>query len=227
MTLPDLALQIIYGRLAWAAVLAALLVSLLPLGLRRSPRLVWGLLAGLCALTLLPGSLSPAYWLALAFHWPSGLLLACCLLRLVQAGQPQKVMQPRLAAVIAAAGLLLYVDTMGLTSLGLYYVGFGPLGAPLAALMLAALCVLAIVRGQPRAQAGAVLAAVVLFSALRLPSGNLWDALLDPLLWGWAVVSLAALAWRRSRRILEAEPAVAAPQGAVAANIVNKGAGQW
>ena len=227
MTLPDLALQIIYGRLAWAGVLAALLVSLLPPSLQRSRRLVWGLLGAMCVLTLLPGAMSPAYWLALAFHWPSGLLLACCLLRLAQAGQPLKVMQPRFAAVIAAAGLLLYVDTMGLTSLGLYYVGFGPLGAPLAALIVAALCVLAIVRGQSRAQASAMLAAVVLFSALRLPSGNLWDALLDPLLWGWAVVSLGALAWRRSRRIVEAQPAVAAPQGAVAASIINKGAGQW
>lgn len=220
MTLPDLALQIIYGRLAWAGVLAALAVSLLPLRLQRSRGLVWGLLGAMCALVLLPGAMSPAYWLALAFHWPSGLLLACCLLRLAQAGQPPAVMPPRFAGVIAAAGLLLYVDTMGLTSLGLYYVGFGPAGAPLAALALAALCVLAIVSGQLRAQAGAALAAVVLFSAFRLPSGNLWDALLDPLLWGWAVVSLTALAWRRSRRIVEAETAAAAPQGAVAANII-------
>ena len=201
MTLPDLALQIIYGRLAWAGVLAALVVSLLPLALQRSRRVVAGLLAASTVAALLPGQASPAYWLALAFHWPSGLLLACSLLHLLQSLQPGtgKIMHPRFAALIAVVGLVLYVDSMGLTSMGLYYVGFGPVGAPLAALIVAALSVQAIVRGQFRPQAAAVLASVVLFSVFRLPSGNLWDALLDPLLWGWALVSLGVLGWRSRR----------------------------
>jgi hypothetical protein len=214
MTLPDLASQMIYGRLAWAGVLAALIASLLPLALQRSRRVVAGLLAAATVAALLPGQLSPAYWLALAFHWPSGLLLACSLLHLAQPLRPgtAKIMQPRFAALIATVGLVLYVDTMGLTAMGLYFAGFGAL-APLIA---AAFCVLAIVRGQFRPQAAAALAAVVLFSVFRLPSGNLWDALLDPLLWGWALVSLGVLGWRsrRTRR-------------SAAANIINKGVGQW
>ncbi|RYE87400.1 MAG: hypothetical protein EOO78_35840 [Oxalobacteraceae bacterium] len=45
-----------------------------------------------------------------------------------------------------------------------------------------------------------MLGAVVLFSLLRLPSGNLWDALLDPLLFGWAIAALLAGALRRRGR---------------------------
>jgi hypothetical protein len=37
---------------------------------------------------------------------------------------------------------------------------------------------------------------------LRLPTGNLWDALLDPMLWIWAVLSLAIEAWRKRERNL-------------------------
>jgi hypothetical protein len=57
----------------------------------------------------------------------------------------------------------------------------------------------------------AVLGALLLFSIARLPSGNLWDALLDPLLWGWSLVSLGAAALRSLRRTPRAAATGAEP----------------
>ncbi|AXA92332.1 hypothetical protein [Massilia sp. YMA4] len=206
MSLPDLASQIVYGRLAWATVAATLLLALLDvLPVRRLPqRLLAGLLAAIFVLFMLPGAASPAYWLTLAFHYPSGLLFGCCVLKLRQHWDGQRgggaVMMPPLAAAIAVSGVILYLDAMGLLTQGYYYAGFGPTAAPLVALLGAAGCALAVVRNTARPQAGALLTAILLFSLLRLPTGNLWDTLLDPLLWGWAVASLAALAVARGTR---------------------------
>jgi hypothetical protein len=218
MSLPDLASQIVYGRLAWAAVAATILLALLDLlPVRPLPRRVLGaLLATVFVLFMLPGAASPAYWLALAFHYPSGLLFGCCVLKLRQHWDGQHgggaVMTPPLAAAIAVSGVILYLDAMGLLTQGYYYAGFGPTAAPLVALLGACACAVAIVRNQARPQAGALLTAILLFTLLRLPTGNLWDTLLDPLLWGWAVASLAALAVARgARRAAAQETRLPAP----------------
>ena len=125
-------------------------------------------------------------------------------------------MPPQIAAPIALTGSVLYLDAVGWLSLGLYYWGFGPNGAPLVALGIAAACALAIVRGRARLHAAVLLGAVVLFSVLRLPTGNLWDALLDPLLWSWAVMSLgiAGSRWLAGRMRGPAPVAEAATQAA-------------
>jgi len=214
MTLPDLASQFVYGRLAWAAVTAAVLFALLPLlrSASLSRRARSALLAGIAALFLLPGAASPAYWLTLAFQYPSGLLFGCCLLKLRQHWDGQDggapVMTPPLAAALALTGLVLYLDAMGLLTQGYYYAGFGPTAAPMLAVLGAIGCAVALVRGHARAQAGALLTTILLFTLLRLPTGNLWDALLDPLLWGWAVVTLAINAVRNRVRT----PATTAPE---------------
>jgi hypothetical protein len=214
MTLPDLASQFVYGRLAWAAVAAAVLFALLPL-LRSTPlsrRAMAALLAGMAVLFLLPGTASPAYWLTLAFQYPSGLLFGCCVLKLRQhwdgCARGASVMTPPLAAALALTGLVLYLDAMGLLTQGYYYAGFGPTAAPLLAVLGAVGCAVALVQGHARVQAGALLTTILLFTLLRLPTGNLWDALLDPLLWGWAVVTLAIHVVRSRTRA----PATAAPE---------------
>ena len=214
MTLPDLASQLVYGRLAWAVVTAAALFALLPL-LRFAPlsrRASAALLAGIAVLFALPGEASPAWWLTLAFQYPSGLLFGCCVLKLRQhwegeAGEAP-VMTPPLAAALAVTGLVLYLDAMGLLTQGYYYAGFGPTAAPLLAVLGAIGCAVALVQGHARAQAGALLTTILLFTLLRLPTGNLWDALLDPLLWGWAVVTLAVNAVRNRARV----PVTTAPE---------------
>jgi len=200
MTLPEMSWQIIYGRLAWAIVAVTLICALWPARWQPGRNVLGGLLLGAVVLAALPGQASLAYWLGLAVQWPSGLLAGLCVVKLVLAWQGKsdvQVMTPLLALPLALAGIVLYLDAMGLISLGLYYRGFGPLAAPLAGLVIAAACALATLRGKARPQALAVLIAVVLFAVPRLPSGNLWDALLDPLLWGWALFALVRQGWRR------------------------------
>lgn len=204
MHLPEMGLQFIYGRLAWGVVLAALFITLWPRRLTLPGRAVGILAAGMVALQALPGAASPTYWLALAFQWPSGMLLGLCLakLYLASAGEAHyRVLPIRLAMLIAALGIVLYIDAIGLVSLGLYYWGFGPYAAPLLALVLAAASAVAFARGTLRVPALALLLAMMSFTILRLPTGNIWDALLDPLLWGWALVSIARHALRRAPRV--------------------------
>lgn len=224
MELPALDWQFFYGRAAWAIVLATLVTALLPAAWRRSRRPAGGVLLAAAALMALPGEASPAYWLVLAFQWPSGILLGCCVLKLSSArpGAPAVTALPAtLAAVIAAAGLVLYLDAFGLLSLGLYYWGFSPYAAPAVALLAAAGCALAAVFGRARPHALLALGALAQYSILRLPTGNLWDALLDPMLWGWALVALGvksvrwlALKARAARQAAETEPHIATARAA-------------
>jgi len=203
MTLPDLASQIVYGRIGWAIVAATVVCALwrgaAPLS---RPRLA-AIMAGAMALMALPGNLSPVWYLGLAFQYPSGLLVGCCLVRLAERWSGNRrsgAMPPSLAGVLAVAGTMLYLDAVGFLTSGYYYAGFGGMLAPVVAVIMAGACVLAIVRGHARGTSAAVLCAVALFSVLRLPSGNLWDALLDPLLFGWAIVTLLVVALRRTER---------------------------
>lgn len=207
MSLPELSLQFTYARLAWALVLAALLVGLWPAS-RRLPRPALGAIGAACLLLMaLPGPASPAWHLGLAFQYPSGLLAALCLVRLHGRWRAHAAPGPApgpatlplpLAAPLALAGVLLYLDAFGLVAGGYYYAGFGPLAA-LGAVLLAAGCAAALARGRHPSQAVAVLGALLLFSVARLPSGNLWDALIDPLLWGWALAALVRAALRAHR----------------------------
>lgn len=193
MNLPDLVWQVAYGRLAWGVLVAALVLGAWTW--RRAPdhRLIAAVLVASVMAMWLPGAWSPAYWLALAFQWPSalGLMLAVLSLRNRWTGRTDAPAMPlHLAVPLVAAGSLLYLDCTGWIARGLYANGFGPVGAPLAGLLVAGLTTLGIATGRCRTHAVALLAAVTLFSVLRLPSGNLWDALLDPFVFLWAVATL-------------------------------------
>lgn len=228
MNLPDLWLQIVYGRLAWALVVAALLLAILPAvlaapGLRRrfgavsvSHRSRSALVAAIFVLMALPGAASPAYWLALAFQYPSGLLVGYSAVALVARWRARRVrfaLPTGMALALSAIGLVLYLDTFGVLSLGLYYGGFNPVAAPLLACAAAFGFAVNVWRGHAAGPSAAMLVAVLLFSLLRLPSGNLWDSLFDPLLWSWALASSIAalprlLTARRSRlALVTGEPA--------------------
>jgi hypothetical protein len=210
MHLPELGLQFIYGRLAWGILLAAIIVALWPRRLVLSRAVIAAVVLAATALQALPGEASPAYWLGLAWQAPSALLVGLSLVSLYRgsgSAQNSAVMSPALALWLAAAGTILYVDAMGLTAIGWYYWGFGPYAAPVMALLLAGASALALVRGQARPQACALLLALMGFALLRLPTGNLWDALLDPLLWGWALLSVARLGWTRKQQAMPTRPA--------------------
>ena len=45
----------------------------------------------------------------------------------------------------------------------------------------------------------AVLLALLGFSATRLPTGNFWDAMLDPWLWLWSIGRLLGFVYQRFR----------------------------
>ena len=196
MSLPSLSLQILYVHFAWGMVLAACGVGLI--ALRRPFAARWaaawvGFAFVACAL---PGPASPSYWLGLAFHFPSALLVACCAMTIWIKGQrvaPYRVLPVGLALALLGAGAVLYPDSAGWLSLGLYARGFGP-AAALAGVLIGLAAVLCVAwRRRPEA-AWAVLLSLLLFAWCRLPSGNVWDALLDPLLWLWALFSLSARA---------------------------------
>ena len=68
----------------------------------------------------------------------------------------------------------------------------------LAALALALLpWIVSGAQGLRQPAVGSLLAALILFLLTRWPSGNLWDAVLDPWLWLVALVHLLRAPWRR------------------------------
>ena len=187
---PGLEAQALARPLLWALTLGGA-VHWLARG--RSPRVRQAALACVLLWVALPGSASLAYWLAQAFQMPSlsSAALGLAYLWRVWRGPPragaraatacQLIRSLRWLAVLL--GWLLLLDLLALLPVALYGWGFGTPA-------LAAVCVLLLAGwlrwgAEPAARPWLALAAVVLllFVLTRWPSGNLWDALLDPLLW--------------------------------------------
>lgn len=177
--LPPTTVATVYLHLGWSVVL----------GWLAQRWLGWRLAWGVAAWCWVPGTGGLAHWLGLAFQSPSLATVGWCLLSLVvRWRQPQSRLQMPWALVVSALALgwLLVADLLAWFPVSLYAWGFSP-----AALALVALAVLAYgVAGRSHAAAWATsggwwwLGAVLCgFAALRLPSGNVWDALLDPWLW--------------------------------------------
>jgi hypothetical protein len=139
----------------------------------------------------LPGPWSPAYWLGLAFQAPSVTTLLLCAVLLYR-GLTAYVMTDAMLhasrnSLLAQAimgvvlGWVLLLDTFAVLPVQVYAWGFSP--AAVALVALATLLPWAIsLRGLLDPVAWTALV-VVLFVLLRLPSGNVWDAVLDPWLW--------------------------------------------
>lgn len=190
-------------HVGWALLLACA-------ALLGSHKLGWRYRWGLCALvliwTLLPGPLSPAHWLGLAFQSPSwssvGLGLLCLLRQALPRGElpvgEQRALKTLLLLGIVL-GWLLLLDTLALLPLSLYAFGFTP---DAFALVLAVAALLWL--GLGSVTAALPLLVLALFAWTRLPSGNLWDALLDP--WLWLALQFCALlsVWRRWARSRQA-----------------------
>jgi hypothetical protein len=201
MMLPDITLLALYAHLAWGLVLGAAGVGLIwrvkPFHLRFAA--FWLLVAFVAC--QLPGRASPAFWMGLACQAPSAFLLSLCVLAVWNRGAArpeERVLPTGLAIGIVIAGAVLYADTWGWLYLGLYVRGFGP-EAAVAGLLVGAAAVVAVTAGLPRRPALSAIAAIVIFSVWRLPTGNVWDALLDPILWWWALLSLMARVASRCR----------------------------
>ena len=206
---PGLHAQDLARPLLWALTLGGA-VHWLARG--RSPGVRQAALVLVLLWVALPGSASLAYWLAQAFQMPSlsSAALGLGYLWRVWRGPPmagarageraatacQLMHSLRWLAVLL--GWLLLLDLLALLPVALYGWGFGTPA-------LAAVCVLLLASwlrwgAERAARPWLALAAVVLllFVLTRWPSGNLWDALLDPLL--WLGLQLRRLwAWRERR----------------------------
>ena len=195
---PGLDAQALARPLLWALTLGGA-VHWLARGC--SPRVRQAALVLVLLWVALPGSASLAYWLAQAFQMPSlsSAALGLGYLWRVWRGPPMAGARSgaRVGARAATAcqlmrslrwlavllGWLLLLDLLALLPLSLYGLGFGTpaLGVAVSLLLLFWLRWGA----APAAWPWLALAAVILllFVLTRWPSGNLWDALLDPLLW--------------------------------------------
>ena len=197
--------------MGWALVLALLGAGLtwrLSLNVRRVTALVFG------AWTLVPGPFSPDYWLGLAFHAPSLTATLLCgwgLQRLLfavsgslSAVQPGflRAQSPTwlLMVLPVLLGYALLLDTFAVLPLPLYVWGFSPA-------LLIIMLVLGLLpwMGRGRIESGVISGrwiapgALLLFVITRLPTGNLWDALMDPWLWlilQWLLVRGLYRQWR-------------------------------
>lgn len=150
--------------------------------------------AGLLALWCwVPGPYSPAYWLGLAFQAPSisSVLLCCWLLReslvFSRVAPSASVPTDRRVLVLATLGILvgwaLLLDTFAVLPVSLYVWGFSPIAPALVLLVALVPWVLGYRHRSLGPKAWVAPIAVLLFVALRLPTGNTWAAMLDPGLW--------------------------------------------
>jgi hypothetical protein len=217
--LPGPMAQQIGLHLGWAIVLAALATALagsLAPRWRPGGAVALGSVAVLTALaTLVPGPDGVAWWLGLAFQSPSlssavlaaGWLLWRGLAPRLSAPKPAPAVaagggssgQTSLAvsaAVLALMGWVLMLDTLALLPWSLYPSGFG-IGALAGLLVLA---VLLCTWPASRMAGVALLLIGLVFAVSRLPTGNLWDALIDPCLWLLAQAVLVRAVLGRGQR---------------------------
>ncbi len=201
-TLPSLDAMAWVRQGGWALVLFCI-VWQGSLGLRHLPRPVRSALATTLALAALwPGPMGLSHWLGLAFQSPGLATIGLALWGIARGVQPRdtrQVFRPDHAArmtwllaslVVVALGWLLLLDTLALLPVFVYPLGYsrGAVGAwALVAFGLS-------LQARTRTMGLGLLAALAVFAVTGLPSGNLWDALLDP--WLWLVAHGSA--WRQA-----------------------------
>lgn len=161
------------------------------------PRGKWIALA-VALWAVVAGSWSPTYWLGLAFQLPSLMTVSLCALVLASYWRPG-LRHPFGQATPTAQwlgilfGWLLLLDTFLVLPFSLYRWGYSPVMLALLAMVAATLW------AWTRARSAAlVLIVLVLFVTTRLPSGNVFDAVIDP--WLWFALQIAAVRnWRAGR----------------------------
>jgi len=217
VTLPPFAWQSLYLDVGWGVVCAALLLTLLEMGpARLRARRFDPVVALACmACMWLPSPWAPSFWLGMAFQYPSLMLvfLAGAQLLRLQRQAHGVHLPPVLPAVPAASlfvlGTVLYGGSFVWFPLDVYAFGYA---SPAAIVLATTLVALWAACDRANGLACAAIAATgLVHAATRLPSGNAWDAMLDPMLFVWAgAVTLMALRARR-RRPAAALLATAAP----------------
>ncbi len=167
----------------------------------RQPRGKWMALI-IIAWMFVPGVWSPAYWLGLAFQLPSLTSVGLCAMAL--AGRGCRNVREPLAHGTSPIhwlgillGLVLLLDTFLIVPFPLYRWGNSP--AVLGFLSVVAATLWALGGERARRSAALLLVVLALFVMTRLPSGNVFDAVIDPWLW-FALLFKALKNWRAGRQ---------------------------
>jgi len=192
----------------WAIVLGS---GMMLVSRKRAIAYRWYLSLLVVLWTLLPLTASPAHWLGLAFQSPSLTSVVICVGWLVHCSRrlqgsrvwPVQIDRRALKILLVlgiTAGWLMLLDTMAMLPLpfSLYALGFG---SSAFTIMLAIAALLWVALGS--LASALPLAVLSLFAISRLPTGNVWDALLDPWLWlalqtGW-LLSVVRRLWTARR----------------------------
>jgi hypothetical protein len=207
--LPTAGAMQVWLHLGWSVVLAwlgACLAGRLLAGRERSVQVQWMTALALAAWAWVPGPGGAAYWLGLAFQAPSAssvLLSAALLVARLRASADRHATQLFFVAARSSGGAALWLAGMGallgwallldsfaVLPLQLYAWGF----SPAALFLVVVVALLPWVAGRGIAMPGmlaagfAVPVAALVFVAWRLPTGNVWDAVLDP--WAWLALQV-------------------------------------
>ena len=193
-------------HLVWSVLMAAVglgLATRMPRLPRLSRLLPW--ILGLWA--WLPGTWGASYWLGLAFQIPSlsaaflamSVLLHSVLRKTTQPNESTQVTnQWGFAWVLIAVvtGLVLLLDTFAGFDFSIYQWGFSPLAFALALCLALLPWIVSGKQGLRPAPVWSMLAALLVYWFTRWPTGNVWDAVLDPCLWLVASAYLLRRPWR-------------------------------
>ena len=162
------------------------------------PRAKW-IAVGIAAWAFAPGPWSPTYWLGLAFQLPSLMTVGLCAMVLVshRQGITRRSFAPATSTLQwlgILLGWLLLLDTFVILPFSLYRWGYSPAILAVFSVMAAGLWVWGKASG-----CALGLIVLALFVITRLPSGNVFDAVVDPWLW-FALHVVALKNWRTHRR---------------------------
>lgn len=208
--LPSALAMRVYLRFSWVVVqsVCALWVMrrVLPrLDIRRSKWVCFAVVGTLLYFNLSPGGLSPAYWLGLAFNAPALMSLFLCSLYWKRPDAKLAPVSPsarRWSLVFVLGGVVLgYVlllDLLAMLPVQLYAWGFSPMALVVMMALSLAPCVALNPMQRGNRWTFFLPLSLLLFVATRLPTGNVWDVVLDPLLWVALQVHVVIRVWRRA-----------------------------
>jgi hypothetical protein len=209
--LPDPVLVQIGLHIAWATVLGA---GALWAGGRLRPAYRVGLCLLMALWALMPGSASPTYWLGLAFQSPSLLTVVLCWgwffskpwLKPQTGDNRSKAQEMTLKTGLAIGfvlGWVLLLDTLAWWPVSVYSWGFSAAAGAVVTGLTAVIWALAAGVAQHNVRHSfsflGILGVMGLFVMTRLPTGNVWDALMDPWLWLALQALVVRACWVRWR----------------------------
>ena len=180
--LPQAVLLPLWVKLSWALVMSALVLRL-TYGFKPT---VWPA-AVVAVLMLLPRTDVLSGYLALAFQTPSLVLVAWgvwCWADVLKQRETVTTTPTSVAWLVVLLGWALVLDTLNYWPVffnpQLYALGFESVGLWL---VLAITAIVLLCVQVPKRWVLSVVTVLVVYVLLRLPTGNVWDALLDPFVW--------------------------------------------